>query len=299
MSTYIGIDLGGTNVRVAKITGDGEVLEEIRSASFAQSGPIKVMDNVLSLIRKISDYDSCLGIGIGVPGPVDTRLGMMNMSTNLPGFEQFPMAKTITDAIGLPCYVDNDANVAGLAEAMVGAGKGRGVVYYITQSTGIGGALIVNQHVVSGRHGYAGEIGNIIIDRNRLKYNHLNIGAAENEASGTAIARKGRELIGEQIHSAKDVFDAARDHDAQALQILDHMAYDLAVMCSSIAHVCDPDIFVFGGGVTKSADLYFERMKMYYLNLVHVGMREIDFEMALLAEPGIVGAAMLAVSNGR
>lgn len=298
MKHLIGIDLGGTNVRVAKIAEDGEVIFEIKSPSYALEGPDKVVKNILTLIRQIPEYHACTGIGIGVPGPVDTIHGEMIMATNLPGFERYPITKQIEDEINIPCFLDNDANVAGLAEALVGAGKGYPIVYYITHSTGIGGALVVNGRVVSGAHGHAGEIGNIIIDRNRKKYNHLNVGAAENEASGLSIARIGQERLGDHIKTAKDVFDAADAGDTIALDIIDRMAYDFAMMCSAIAHTCDPYIFVIGGGVSSRADLYLDKIEKYFKELVHTGMQDTKFVLAQLAEPGIVGAAMLPVSNG-
>ena len=136
--------------------------------------------------------------------------------------------------------MDNDVKVAALGEAVLGGGKGFPIVYYVTISTGIGGALVIDQKVISGQNGHAGEIGNICIDRNREKYNILNAGAVENEASGTAITRKGRELFGEQIAHAGNVFELARTGDEKALKLVDDMAYDLAMMFSAIGHILNP-----------------------------------------------------------
>ncbi len=299
MKKYIGVDLGGTNVRVAKVTADGQILAEVKSPSYAQDGPSKVMENLIRCIKEIDGYADCSGIGVGVPGPVDTTQGVMLMATNLPGFEFYPIAKTLQDEFGLPTYVDNDANVAGLAEALVGAGKGLPIVYYVTHSTGIGGALIVDGKVVSGKHGHAGEIGNIIIDRARKKYNHLNVGAVENEASGTSLVRKAKEQIDDKITSAGELFALAKAGDERALKIVDTMAFDFAMMFSAIAHVCDPYAFIVGGGVMKSKDLYFNKMIEYYMQHVHTGMRTVEFRGAQLDEPGLIGAAMLPVSFGK
>lgn len=256
------------------------------------------MDNMMEMIREIPGYTECEGIGVGVPGPVDTINGKMLMATNLPGFEQYPIAAELTQNFNMPAYVDNDANIAGLAEALVGAGKGLPVVYYVTISTGIGGALIVDGKVVSGKHGHAGEIANIIIDRNREKVNHLNIGAVENEASGVAITRKGKALFGDQIRHAGDVFDLAKQGNPQAQSIVDNMTYDLAVMFSVIAHIADPWMFVIGGGMMQSKDVFMDKVVANFKNLVHVPMRDTLFETAKLEEPGIIGAAMLPISHG-
>lgn len=298
MNYYIGIDLGGTNVRVAKIDENGLVIEDVIRESYAQQGPEKVVENIIDMIGQI-DYKSCVGIGIGVPGPVDVYRNVMTMSTNLPGFTEYPIADKLSEKFNMPVYLDNDANVAGLAEAIVGSGKGCPIVYYITHSTGIGGALVVDGKVVSGRNGYAGEIANIIIDRDRKKYNHLNVGAVENEASGTAIARIGKEILGNDIKSAKDVFVEASNGNQKALDIIDKMSYDFAMMMADIAHVCDPHIFVIGGGVSHGFAQYFDKVKQYYNSMVHVGMKDVPIVKASLKEPGVIGAAMLVKSRSK
>lgn len=297
MKAVIGIDLGGTNVRVAKVSEKGDILQIESSESYAQEGTKKVMDNLKSLIAKI-DKSDVVGIGIGVPGPVDTRRGVMTMATNLPGFEEYPMAKEIEAEFKLPTYVDNDANVAGLAEALVGAGKGEPIVYYVTHSTGVGGALVVDGKLVSGRYGYAGEVGNIILTREGEKINHLNIGAAENLFSGTALVKEAQAKLDPSITSAKAIFDKANAGDKVAQEIIDMMAFNFASLLSAIAHVVDPHIFVIGGGVSKSKDYYFDKMANYYNGLVHVGMRNPTIKRAELSEPGIIGAAMLPISHG-
>ncbi|WP_416327064.1 ROK family protein [[Eubacterium] hominis] len=294
MKTYIGVDLGGTNVRVAKVDENGNILQIVKEPTEVGKGVQHVVDKIIKLIESIDGYQECEGIGMGVPGPVDTVEGKMVLATNLPGFEGFPIAKTISDHFHIPTFVDNDVNVAGMGEAMLGAGKGLPIVYYVTISTGIGGALIVNERVVAGKNGHAGEVANIIIDRNREKVNYLNVGAVENEASGTAITRKGKEIFGDDaIQHAGDVFDLARKGDEKAIALCDQVAYDIAVMFSAIAHVVDPYVFVVGGGVMKGKDVFFDKMEAYYRTMIHKGMQTVEFKEALLEEPGIVGAAML------
>ena len=298
MKTVIGIDLGGTNVRVAKVTEDGQILQVLSSPSHALEGTEKVMTNLKSLIRQIDGLSEVSGIGIGVPGPVDTVKGVLTMATNLPGFENYPMAQELEREFNLPTYVDNDANVAGLAEALVGAGKGYKIVYYITHSTGVGGALVADGKVISGKNGYAGEVGNIIVQSEGEKINHLNVGAAENVFSGTAMVNQAKVKLNPNISSAKEIFDLAKEGNVVAQKMIDDMAYNFALLCSAIGHVVDPHVFVIGGGVSKSHEAYFDKILENYNNLVHVGMRNPLFKRAELAEPGIVGAAMLPISHG-
>lgn len=298
MKTYIGIDLGGTLVRVAKVTREGEVLYEVKSESFAKKGPEVVLNNIIDMTKSIPDYEDCVAIGMGIPGPVDTERGLITLATNLPGFEDYPVADKLEEALGLKVFMDNDANVAGLAEALVGAGKDKPIVYYLTQSTGIGGALVVNGRIVSGKAGYAGEVANIKVTDTDEVINHLTPGAVENEASGTALTRRAKLEVDPSIEDTRQLFDLARKGDEKALALVDDMARKFAIMMASIAHVVDPHIFVLGGGVTKGKDVYFSKVREYYESFVHPGMRDVEIVFAELEEPGAIGAAMLPISFG-
>lgn len=299
MQKFIGVDLGGTNIRAAIVREDGTIECMKKSESHPERGAEAVMETMISLIESLDGYEACEGIGMGIPGPIDTKNGKIIVSTNLPKLIGFPIAEYIGKHFGKPTFMDNDVKVAALGEAVLGGGKDYPIVYYVTISTGIGGALVIDQKVISGQNGHAGEIGNICIDRNREKYNILNVGAVENEASGTAITRKGREVFGDQIAHAGDVFDLARSGDEKALKIVDDMAYDLAMVFSAIGHIIDPHVFVIGGGVMKGEDVFFEKMETYYRSMIHVGMQPVIFKKAVLEEPGILGAAMLPMTQLR
>lgn len=297
MRKFIGVDLGGTNIRAAVVQEDGKILCMKKSESHPERGAEPVMQTMIELIESLDGYEECEGIGMGIPGPIDTINGKIIVSTNLPKLIGFPIAEYIGKHFKKPAYMDNDVKVAALGEAVLGGGKGYPIVYYVTISTGIGGALVIDQKVISGQNGHAGEIGNICIDRNREKYNILNVGAVENEASGTAITRKGREIFGDQITNAGDVFELARKGDEKALKIVDDMAYDLAMMFCAIGHIVDPHVFVVGGGVMKGKDIFFEKMEKYYRDMIHTGMQPVVFKQAVLEEPGIMGAAMLPMTH--
>lgn len=298
MKTYIGIDLGGTQVRVALISEDGKIISDARSESYSQEGPEVVLDNIVKLIKTLDNYEDAIAVGMGIPGPVDTVKGVITLATNLKDFKDFPVVDYLEKALDKRVFLDNDANVAGLAEAVVGAGKGLPIVYYLTHSTGIGGALVVDHKVVSGKSGYAGEVANIVVVDSDEKINHLALGAVENEASGTALARRGKILVDENIEDAKDFFELVKAGNKKALELRDDMAYKFARMMASIAHVADPHCFVIGGGVSKASDLYLDKVKDYYDDLVHPGMRDVKIFLAELSEPGIIGAAMLPKSYG-
>ena len=297
MKTYIGVDLGGTNVRAAIVDEEGNVLVQKKSPSYAQEGKEKVMDTIINLIKSLPDYESCSGIGVGVPGPCDEKTGSMVLATNLPGFEGYSIANKLEETFHMPSFIDNDANVAALAEALVGAGKGKKVVYYVTLSTGIGGGLVINGECISGKHGFTGEIANIIIDRNRSKVNYLAVGAIENEASGTAITRKANEKASKKYKHAGEVFEDAHNGDPVAKEIVDNVARDLAQLFATIACVCDPDIFILGGGMMQSSDLFLPSVIEKFKEISHTQLHDDEFVLASLEEPGVIGAAMLPRSK--
>lgn len=297
MKTYIGVDLGGTNVRAAIVDEEGKVLVQKKSPSYAQEGKEKVMNTIINLIKSLPDYESCSGIGVGVPGPCDEKTGSMVLATNLPGFEGYSIANKLEETFHMPSFIDNDANVAALAEALVGAGKGKKVVYYVTLSTGIGGGLVINGECISGKHGFTGEIANIIIDRNRSKVNYLAVGAIENEASGTAITRKANEKASKKYKHAGEVFEDAHNGDPVAKEIVDNVARDLAQLFATIACVCDPDIFILGGGMMQSSDLFLPSVIEKFKEISHTQLHDDEFVLASLEEPGVIGAAMLPRSK--
>lgn len=304
MKYYIGIDLGGTNVRTLLVDENGKVHSEVKGATEATKGPEYVYEKICGQIDTL-DLSACgglegvEGIGIGVPGPVDTVNKVMVMATNLPGFENYQICHKLQAKYNIPAFIDNDANVAGLAEAVLGAGKGYPIVYYTTISTGIGGALVVNGKLVSGGRGHAGEIGNIIVNTNGQRINHLNPGAVENEASGTFVTKKGQALIGEdKVRHAGDVFELASQGNVAAQGIVDEFIDYMSTMYANIAHVVDPYIFVLGGGVMKSKEHFFDRLVEAFNSKIHVGMQgHIKFQEAELADCGAIGAAMLPMSQ--
>ncbi len=300
MKYYIGVDLGGTHVRCAKITEDGEILAQVKGPSYGLEGPEKVMGNIKNLIHQLPNVEEASGIGVCVPGPVDKKTQTMVLSTNLTGFKGYPMAKELEEEFHIPTFLDNDANCAGLAEALVGAGKGLPVVFYVTISTGIGGVLVVDGKAVSGMHGFGGEIANMVIDRNREKINYLNIGAIENEASCTAITRKAKALMpNDGIEHAGTVFQLSVEGKPEAKKVINQVEEDLGQMFANISTVCDPNMFIIGGGITKSADIFMPGVIENFKKFSHDAVKDTPFSIAKLEEPGVIGAAMIPLSEGK
>lgn len=299
MNYYIGIDLGGTNVRIAKVDEEGKIAQDVISPSYGLEGPEKIESNILELLKQF-DLSDVKSIGLAIPGPVDGEKNVITQATNIPGCENYPFADNMQKITGVPVFLDNDANAAGLAEAVLGSGKGYNVVYYLTHSTGIGGGLVINGHVLQGHKGYAGEVANVIVDPNAKQfdnYKHLNRGGVETVASGTAIGLFGNDILGEKGNSARKVFALAKEGDKDALAIIDKMAKDFATCLSAISAIVAPDCFVIGGGCSHSSEQYFDLIRDYFKTMAHPGMREVPILKATLEEPGVLGAAMIGKSH--
>ena len=299
MNYYVGIDLGGTNVRIAKVDDDGRIVQDVIAPSHGLEGPEKIEENILELLKQF-DLSDVKSIGLAIPGPVDGERNVITQATNIPGCEGYPFAANMERVTGVPVFLDNDANAAGLAEAVLGAGRGYHEVYFLTHSTGIGGALVIDGKVISGHKGYAGEVANVIVDPDAKQYpvyRHLNRGGVESVASGTAIGLIGKELIGEKGDSARKVFLLAGEGNEVAEAIIDKMSKDFATCLAAISAICAPDCFVIGGGCSHSSALYFEKVKEYFCSMAHEAMRDVPILKAQLSEPGVLGAAMIGKSH--
>lgn len=295
MRYSIGIDVGGTNIRIAVVDEDGNLYDVIKESTKAKTID-GLKEQILELISKIDykKYNVC-GIGIGVPGPVRPD-GTVIYIPNLNISESFNLKKMIEDEIHLPTFVGNDANVAGLAEAYVGNGKGYDVVQYITMSTGIGGGLVMNKKMIIGKNGLAQEIGSMIVKNGgRAPSIFKAKGCIEGEASGTMITLKANEL-GLSCENAGDVFNLASQGNEIALKLKEEFISDVAAFIGSIVAYMEPDIFVIGGGLMKSKDHFFDALVKKVDDYVYESLKgNVKIVPAKYDQDcGIIGAAMQA-----
>lgn len=290
----IGIDLGGTNLRVALVDDKGTIISEQECRTEPEKGPDYVIRNIADMIHSVKGDYSISGVGIGSPGPLNPKTGIIIEPPNLTGWSNVPIVAALSKTIGLPVTLDNDANAAALAEATIGAGAAHESVFYITVSTGIGGGLIIGKKVFQGAQGYAGEIGNMIVSPNGRKHSNLNPGALEALASGTAISNIGQEKLG-ITGGAAEVFRLAEEKNSVAQQIIDEALEFLAIGIANLAHSINPEVFVLGGGVMKSEKQVLGPLREKVKNLVYPGLREsIKIVPADLgSKAGVIGAAFL------
>ncbi|MED4163020.1 ROK family protein [Halalkalibacterium halodurans] len=290
----VGIDLGGTKIKAALVSDAGEIISVQECPTEAAQGPEEVMNKMMSLTEKVTDHQPFAGIGIGAPGPLSSTEGTILSPPNLPGWDHIHLVDRFQEQFQCPVKLDNDANVAALAEALLGSGQGFTSVFYLTISTGIGGGYVLDGSIVHGASDYAGEIGNMIVQPNGYQHANLNPGSLEGLASGTAIGRMARERFGVE-GGTREVFDRIRrgDHDMQRL-VEEAMDY-LAIGIANIAHTVNPDVFVLGGGVMNADDLILPIVKEKVSRYLYPGLaRSTTIVKAKLGgDSGVLGAAML------
>ena len=296
MRTFIAVDLGGTNIRAALVDEDGKILDVKKDATEATLGKEHVMEKMEKLIASLNGYESAEGIGLGIPGPTDTVNGKIIISNNLPDLVAYPIADRIRKHFNKPTFMANDVKVAGLAEALLGEGRGKNNLYYLTISTGVAGAMILDGKVLSGFHGHGGEIGNAIIDPHRESIGGLNKGAAESWVSGPALVREASKACAREFAHAGEVFEIAKS-DERARAVVERFKDDLAVLLANVCFVCDPERILIQGGVMKSSKDFLKDVEKRMHELLFPGMRETTLASATIDEPGLVGAAMLAKSQ--
>lgn len=286
----IGMDIGGTQLRVAAFSEDGELLERVSMAHDHELGPRENLDKLMACVDEWGiSYE---GIGVGCPGPLDFVAGRVLNPPNLPGWENFELVRYLTTRCGHRVLLNNDANVAGLAEARVGAGAGLESVFFFTVSTGVGGAYIYRGEVVGGANSCAAEVFNMMVADNKFCRPGMNPGALEDHASGTAIGRMATERFGRPMDAA-ELFALDAAGDAKAHQIVGLAAENLARAVACVSFVVDPNRFVFGGSVAlhnpSFVELVREHAQRYVLN-----PKALDFALAQCGgDAGLIGAALL------
>ncbi len=271
LPAYIGIDLGGTNVRAGVVTPVGELLEWRDTPIEAARGPAAGLERIMRLIEQVDAEAGVrlLGIGIGSTGPNDRALGAIQNPYTLPTWENVDIASPLTARFGVPVTLENDADAAALGEYWQGAGRGVQRLAMVTVGTGIGTAFILNGKVYRGMGGVHPEGGHIPVDpAGPACYCGAN-GCWESLASGPAIAAYTRSLPTAEIAAllalvggdpekidAALVADAARAGDPAALRVMDHTATCLGLGLVNLMHLWLPDCVVFTGGVMRSLDLF-------------------------------------------
>lgn len=307
MSKYVfGVDIGGTTVKLGFFTVEGELLDKWEIPTRKDEGGRFILPDVAASIEakmaeKSVDKAEVAGVGIGVPGPVKDD-GTVLRCVNL-GWGVFNVEEEVEKLLGLPAKVGNDANMASLGEMWQGGGKGFSSIVMVTLGTGVGGGIIINGKMLYGTNGAGGEIGHICVNDDETEVCGCGKkGCLEQYTSATGITRmaeralnntdRASKLRNVQYISAKEIFDAAKEGDDLALELVENHGRILGKALASVACVCDPEAFVIGGGVSRAGEILLKTTAKYYQQYVFHACKATQFVLATLGnDAGIYGSA--------
>lgn len=313
----IGIDLGGTSVKLAILTDKGKIQEKWSiKTNILDEGSHIVPDIIESIKDKFESHnlnkEDFLGIGMGSPGVVDVEKGTVIGAYNLNWKSLQPIKEQIESALALPFFIDNDANVAALGEQWVGAGENDPNVVFVTLGTGVGGGVVAAGNLIRGCAGAGGELGHIVVDfEDPIMCTCGKAGCLETVASATGIVNLTRRYAAEyagdaelkkmiddgQDVTAKDVFDLAKEGDALALIVYKNFSRYLGIACANIASVLNPAYILIGGGVSAAGDFLLSGVQAVFEENTFPQIRtSTKLTLANLGnDAGVIGAASLVL----
>ena len=311
---FIGIDLGGTNVKIGCFDSQLNLICKTATATEADIGPQAVVDKIGQATDQLLADNSLssqaiAAVAIGAPGPAKLAEGIIIASPNMPSFRNVPLRKMLSDRFGRPAVLENDANAACWGEYVLGAGKGVHDMVFFTLGTGIGGGIVSNDKLVHGAADNAAELGHIIIYPDGRKCGCGQKGCVEAYASADSTAKRATEAIEAAAQSSlkkilnqkgkrtcKDVFEHSAAGDELAKQITDQTAKALALVCVNMLHTTEPKRIVFAGGMIAAGDILLNRIKDFFNEQIWSLKKEsVEIAFATLGEDaGIIGAAALA-----
>ncbi|HEX5734159.1 MAG TPA: ROK family protein [Blastocatellia bacterium] len=310
---FIGIDLGGTTLKGALVTSEGEIIHEIRIDTEHKSPEAlfsQVVESALALRNDDRAGGRVAAIGMGIPGLVNRKTNRVEVMPNLPALTDIDIPAELSRETGLPVVLDNDANAAAYAELRVGAARGRRNVFFVTLGTGIGAGLIIDGHVYRGAAGFAGEFGHITIDPEGIECGCGNIGCLETIASGPNIVRRTRERLyrdrtsslsrlavpRDREFTAEDIARAAQQGDEMAQVMMERTGMFLGIAIAAVINLLNVDMVVMGGGVMEAGDLILKpTIKETRRRAFPPSFNSCDIVIARLGpSAGMIGAALLA-----
>lgn len=311
MKNYvIGIDLGGTKISCALADLEGQVISQNTVPTNAQEGEIPVLNRIIQCVQTVLTngditIDKVRAIGIGSPGPLDAKTGVIITTPNLP-FKNFNLVSPLKEKFGVPVYLDNDANVAAIGEFMFGAAKGTENMVYFTVSTGVGGGAVLNGKVYRGNTSNALEIGHMTVLPDGPRCNCGNIGCLEAVASGTAIGKRGKEAVESKVETSLrnyenvtsyEVFKEAKAGDKVAQDIVDSCLNYLGIGVANAIAIFDPEMVIIGGGVSKVGSVVFDKVQEVVNKRCFKSMAESCkiLPAGLGTDAGVIGAVALAI----
>jgi len=314
----IGIDLGGTNVRTALVSRDKDVLRIDSRPTNAHAGLDAVLDVMAEGVHAVLHEErltiaNVLAAGIGAPGPMNPQTGVVFSPPNLPGWKDVPLADAMSERLGIPCFVDNDANLACYGEFWMGAAQGCENVCLLTLGTGVGGGIIVNGKLLRGVDGTAAEIGHMIVNRDGRRCGCGTHGCLEAYGSVTGLLQTAREGMeqgetttltercsGDLLSiTGQMISEAADAGDAYARSVLEDTGVWLGVAIASLINLFNPERVVLAGGMTEAGDVLLDAIRnRARQDAFEVPGARAEIVVATLAQDaGVLGAAGVALDR--
>lgn len=302
---YVGVDVGGTTVKMGLFSDTGELLEKWEIKTRKENNGENILPDVVESIeeKRAERGGNIKGIGVGIPGPV-TDDGVILKCANL-GWDVFSVKNTVAGLTGVGnVKVGNDANVAALGEMWKGGGRGYDSIVMVTLGTGVGGGIIHKGKILTGSKGAGGEIGHTKVEINETEVCGCgNKGCLEQYASATGIVRLAKKymkadscLAGRDKISAKMIFDEAKAGDAYCQETVERFGRYLGIALSNVAHVVDPEAFVIGGGVSRAGEIILNVVEKYYNENAMFALKDKEFRLAELGnDAGIYGAVRMVL----
>lgn len=307
-----GVDLGGTTVKIAHFDETGTMIHKWEIPTVVMNEGIQILPDIAASISQYIEKnsinrESILGVGIGVPGPVDGK-GIVNKCVNL-GWGKFNIVDALSALVGFPVKAGNDANVAALGEYWKGGGQGCENMILATLGTGVGGGIIIDGKIINGTHGSGAEIGHLVLNRDETEVCGCGKrGCVEQYCSATGIVRLAKkELDASNCQSelrqyasltCKDIFDCGKAGDLLANRVLDKYYAYLGEAMANLCDVIDPDVVVLGGGVSKAGQVLLDGIRPYFDRYVFHAAQEVRFALAALGnDAGAYGAFKLALDS--
>jgi glucokinase len=308
LRTVVGLDVGGTKAAGLLVTEEGDVLTRHVAETPAEDvdATMATLFDVIDTLRKESDP---LAVGIGAAGLVDFDAGLMRFAPNL-AWRELPIRDLVAEHTGLPCVLDNDATAACWGEYRFGAGRGYRHMLLVTVGTGIGGGIVADGALYRGRHGFAGEVGHVVVDPEGPLCGCGNRGCFEQVASGRALDRLGQEaanehpegliarLAGAEEVVGRKVTEAARQGDIVARRIIEEVGRRLGMGIAGLVNVLDPEIVVVGGGVADIGPALLDPAREAFRATVLAPDHRPEVPIvpaALGNDAGAIGAAAIAL----
>lgn len=300
MKYAVGVDIGGTNSRIALVDENMNIVERTQFRTDAHD-PIPTIVRLSEALKDMAGDKELVGMGVSCPGPLDLINGKVLNTPNLhDSWQDFSIAGEIEKVTGIPTYLENDANLAALAEAVVGEGRDYNYVQFLTISTGLGSGQVINHKIYQGAHGYGHEVAYAPLWRNGPQHGKIYPGGVEAICSGTAITERAKKA-GLDVQHAGEVNDMARQGNEAAMEIMDDAKEYLANFIAILIAITDPEIVILGGSVALKIPGFVQEVEDRVKEKVLTELKPyVKVRPSTLNEDsGLLGAACLAFEHAK